>query len=333
MKELGVGVIGLGVGESHLATYAAHENCRVVMIADFDQDKLKELAAIYPGVEITSDAEKVLHNPAIDLVSICSYDNYHYEQTLEALRNNKHVFVEKPLCLRADESEKIRQELSRNCNLMLSSNLILRESPRFCEIRRRVKQGELGDLYYLEAAYNYGRLEKLTAGWRGDLDYYSVVLGGAVHIIDLLLWISGEEVEDVFAYGNRICSSGTKFDFNDCVVALLRFKSGVLAKITANFGCVRPHFHELNLYGTKATFVNALPEAILFESRDPACKPVLIETAYAVKSKGLLLAKFVDAILAGEVAPVTAEEIFSTLAVCFAIEESIRTQVVVPLNK
>ena len=51
--------------------------------------------------------------------------------------------------------------------------------------------GDLGRVYYMEADYNYGRIHKIVDGWRGAIDYYSVFLGGAVHMVDLLLWLTG----------------------------------------------------------------------------------------------------------------------------------------------
>ena len=49
--------------------------------------------------------------------------------------------------------------------------------------------GDYGRAYYVEADYNYGRLWKLTDGWRGEIPFYSVVYGGAVHMIDLVCWL------------------------------------------------------------------------------------------------------------------------------------------------
>ena len=54
-------------------------------------------------------------------------------------------------------------------------------------MRELIAAGELGELFHLEGDYDYGRRHKLTDGWRGRIPYYSVVLGGAIHMVDLLL--------------------------------------------------------------------------------------------------------------------------------------------------
>ena len=100
-------------------------------------------------------------------------------------------FCEKPLCLSYDELLSIRRALARNANLRISTNTVLRMSQRFRDIHERVAKGELGTLYYVEADYNYGRLEKITHGWRGEMPDYSVMLGGGIHMVDLLLWFVG----------------------------------------------------------------------------------------------------------------------------------------------
>ena len=121
----------------------------------------------------------------------------------------------------------------------------------------------MGRLFLLEGDYNYGRLHKLTDGG-GEQPFYSVVHGGAIHVIDLLLWLTGEQVIEATVLGNRIASADSKFKNHDMVVSLLRLESGAIAKVSANFGRVHPHFHAVNVYGTQATFQNDVPDARLY---------------------------------------------------------------------
>ena len=65
----------------------------------------------------------------------------------------------------------------------MTTNTILRTSKRFMEIKNKIKEGFFGDIYYLEMDYNYGRLKKITDGWRGKIKNYSVVLGGAYTLL------------------------------------------------------------------------------------------------------------------------------------------------------
>ena len=322
--KLRAGIIGLGVGEAHIEGYRSHPHGEVVSLCDFSKEKFESAQKKYPKLFVTRDANKILKDPSIDVVSIASYDNYHFEQIKLALEHDKHVFVEKPLCLHESEARAIRRLLESKPKLKLSSNLILRQSPRFLWLKKEIKKGRLGNLYYLEGDYNYGRIHKITEGWRGKIDFYSVVYGGGVHLVDLLLWLTGDTVEEVTGYGNRIATRGTHFRYSDCTAALLKFKSGVLAKVTSNFSCVFPHFHGLNVYGTNATFVNDLGEARLYKSRDPKKSFVPVRSGYPGIKKGGLIPSFLDAILTGKEALVSSEDVFRVMSVCFAIEKSMK---------
>lgn len=315
-------VIGLGVGERHIEGYEADPRCRVVALCDTDPDKLAQVGGRHPGRRLTCDPSEILADKSIDVVSIASPDNFHHAQIMAALASNKHVFVEKPLCLHNDELADIRRAFAANPTLRMSSNLILRRSPRFARLRRRLRAGEMGVPYYCEADYNYGRIEKITGGWRGQQPFYSVVHGGAIHMIDLLIWLLGEKPSTVTAFGNAIATRDTAFRFNDCVVALLKFPSQAIAKVTANFGCVFPHHHNLTVYGTSATFVHDRQGARLFTSRDPAAVPQAIDDPYTGAAKGDMIPNFVMSILDGAAPDVSAADVLDVMAVSLAIETS-----------
>jgi predicted dehydrogenase len=322
---LRAGVIGLGVGEQHIGGYTDHPQAEVVAICDIDEAQLAKVAARHPGPLATADPSVVLGHPEIDVVSIASYDDVHYAQIREALEHGKHVFAEKPVCLHEDEARHIAQLLRARPGIRLSQNMPLRLSPRFVELREQIAAGALGRIFHVEGDYDYGRRHKLTDGWRGELPWYSVVLGGAIHMIDLLLWLTGDMPVEATALSSGIATAGTRFKHDDFVVALLRLESGATAKVTANLGCVSRHFHGLRVYGTEGTFVNGLPDATLYAPAPPPAegRPVKVTTAYPGVGKGDLIAGFVDALLDGVTPPVPESQVLDVLAVCFAIERSV----------
>lgn len=324
-RKLRAGVIGLGVGEKHIEGYTADPRCEVVRICDFDEAKLTDVAGRHPGPETTLRPEDVLNDPEIDVVSIASYDNDHRDQVVAALEAGKHVFVEKPLCLFEEELEDIAAVLKAHPNLKLSSNLILRKSPRFVALRDRILNAELGDIYYVEGDYNYGRLHKITEGWRGDIPFYSVVHGGSIHLIDLLQWLTGKRVTEVTAMGAKMATRDTRYRFDDTVAALMRFQDGSIGKVTANFPCVFPHFHNLSIYGTQASFVQSHNGgASFYQTRDPEVPPRPVEEAYPGAAKGDMLARFISSIAEGGDPEVTAQDVMDAMAVSLAIETSNR---------
>jgi predicted dehydrogenase len=316
-------VIGLGVGEQQAEAVAANPACILTAVCDFDAEKLARVAARFPQARAAAADSAVLDDPEIDVVCIASHDHHHFAQTMHAIANGKHVFVEKPFVLQEHEARAVREQLRARPGLRLSSNLVLRTSPRFVDLRRRIDAGELGRLFYLEGDYNYGRLHKITSGWRGELEFYSAVHGGGVHVVDLLMWLACDRIVEVTAVGNAIASAGSGFRNFDMVAAVLRFAGGVVGKVAVNFGCVYPHFHRLSVYGTAATFENERGPARLYTTRDPAMAPAALDTVYPGTHKGALIASFVDAILGRGRAEVEEDDVFASMAVCFAIEKSV----------
>lgn len=324
MKQLGVAVIGLGVGAQHAEAYARRPDCELVALCDLSLEKLAEIGPRFPSTRRTADAAEVLADPSIQVVSIASYDDCHHGQVLRALDNGKHVFVEKPLCLNRGEFGEIKAALARHPELTLSSNLILRKSPRFLELKQLIRDGALGEIFCVEGDYLYGRLHKIVSGWRGTIDGYSVMHGGGIHLIDLLLWLLDDSVTEVAAMGNAVAARGSGFRYNDLVVSLLRFRSGVIGKVSANFGCVHPHFHALTIYGTKATYVNGREAALLYTSREPNAEPKRLTTAYPGTHKGDLIDSFVNAVQGGPPPEVPAGDVLRAMAVSLAIDEAVR---------
>jgi predicted dehydrogenase len=332
MSRLRAGVIGLGVGRQHAAGYTAHPDCEVVALCDISEEALDGVKVEFPKARLSRNAEDLLSDPAIDVVSIASYDNYHYEQIAAALGHNKHVFVEKPMCLYEHEAESLWEMHRAKPQLKLSSNLILRMCPRFRWLKGQIVEGRLGRLFYLDGDYNYGRLHKITEGWRGRIEFYSVVYGGAIHLIDLMTWLTGGKVVEVAAFGNRVAADGSQFKYNDLVACILRFDSGLVAKVTSNFGCVSPHFHNLSVYGTEATFVNRPGAGLLYETRDPQTPPREVTEAYPGVHKGDLIRSFVDSIRGRGPAEVSIEDAFRCMSVCFAVEKAASGAGVVPVR-
>lgn len=321
MVTLRAGVIGLGVGEQHVRGYQAIPGVDVAAVCDLDADHARRLGRRY-GVAVATDRfEDVTEDPSIDLVSICSYDPDHVPQAISALRHGKHVMVEKPVAVDRREAERLL-EVQQESGLILTSNLILRASPRFREVHRLVRSGILGEVFYAEGDYLHAILHKLTSGWRGRVPGYSVVYGGGIHLIDLLRWIVGREVQEVSGMGARTLVAGSPFGGHDTTVSLLGFEGGAVGKCTTTLGPRRPKFHALAVYGTQGTFVNAPDVGHLYVSDRPE-EARTVDAAYPGIAKGDLLVDFVTAAREGRTPEVSAVDVFRVMDICFTAVEAI----------
>lgn len=328
--KIGVAVVGLGVGEQHARAYLATGQCELRWLYDLIPEKAQALVDGFGTGAVATSFEQILGDPDTQAVSIASYDDAHFEQVVAALEAGKHVFVEKPLCRTVDELQVIKQAWSRHQGkLKLSSNLVLRAAPVYRWLKQKLDAGDLGALYAFDSDYLYGRLHKITHGWRKDVEDYSVMLGGGVHLIDLVLWLTGERPTSVYATGNRICTKNTDFRYHDYVAATLQYPSGLIGRITANFGCVHGHQHVVRVFGTKATFIYDDAGPRLHVTRDPSVTANAITLSALPAAKGDLIPPFVSAILNDENLDAHTQTIFDVISVCVACDEALQSNSVV----
>jgi predicted dehydrogenase len=200
---------------------------------------------------------------------------------------------------------------------------VLRAAPLYRFARDEVTRGALGAVYAFDGDYLYGRLHKITEGWRGDVDDYSVMLGGGIHLVDLMLWITGERPSRVAAAGNRIATEGTKFRYDDFAAATFQFPSGLVGRITANFGSVHAHQHVMRLFGTKATLVHDDAGPRLHRSRDPNVPAERLDLAALPASKAELITEFVQRVVYGDSNRTATHHELNVVSACIAADRAL----------
>lgn len=323
-RKLKIGVIGLGVGEQHVIGYQRIPNVEVTDICDIDPSVLKIVGDRNDVPNRHQDYKQITENPNIDVVSIASYDNCHAIQAISAFENGKHVMIEKPLALNRHEAEAILRA-QQDSGRFLSSNLILRKSPRFQELKNWIAKGYFGEIVTIEGDYLHQILWKLTQGWRGEMEFYCVTYGGGIHMIDLMRWLLDEEIVEVCGMSNKKLTRGSKFNFDDTITNLLKFKSGTVGRTTSNLGAQRPQIHGLSVYGTEKSFINDTPHAKLFHG-DNSEDIEIVETNYPGIDKFGLLPDFISSIRKGNEPEVSAKDVFRVMDICFACYESLKAK-------
>ena len=332
MKKINCAVIGMGVGARHADFYKNYKYTNLIKIFEKDKKKWTRIKKIYPSVQIVKNENEIFKDPNIKLVSIASYDNYHYAQILKSIKFKKNIFVEKPICLYLSQLKEIKKRIEKN-NTNFSCNFILREYLQFKKIKKILKK-QLGKIFFIEGDYNYGRLEKIEKGWRGKIPYYSVTHGGAIHMIDLILWFLNELPHEVTSEGNRLIVKNKKFKTNDFTVSLLKFKSGKIVKISSNFGCTIPHHHSLKVFGSKGSIIHDLRGGILARSRNKAKKLTKFNHLTNNEKKANVLKNFVMDILKKRKKTINenCKSIFNSMLVSLAIEKSIKERKKITIN-
>ncbi|MFT3694657.1 MAG: Gfo/Idh/MocA family oxidoreductase [Kofleriaceae bacterium] len=315
-------VVGMGVGEQHARAIQRSGVAKVALICDLDLEKARRLAGeLGPDVAATDKFDHVVAS-STEIMAIASYDDHHAQQVVDAFAAGKHVFCEKPLCRTREELATI-ERARRGHHLMC--NLILRAAPLYRWLRDAIRAGELGDIYAFDGDYLYGRLHKITDGWRGDVENYSVIQGGGVHLIDLMMWLLDDKPARVSTVGNRIVTRESKFRYPDFVAATYEMPSGIIGRITANFGSVHKHQHVVRVFGSKATFIHDDMGARLYAQRDPGGPPQMIDHAPVAATKGDLIPDFLDAVIAKRDPAPAAHHEYAVITACMAADRALAT--------
>lgn len=314
-------VIGLGVGEQHLSHLVINKNIKKIKIFDKNLKKLSIIGKKFKKVIICKNIKEITNDISISLVCVATYDESHFSIIKECLNKNKNIFVEKPAVTNEAHAKIIFKILKKKKNYF-STNYILRKSNRFRKIDQLIKKNYFGKIYTIEGEYNYGRLYKITKGWRSKEKKYSVTLGGGIHLVDLIIYFLKKLPIKVYSEANNIITKNSKFNGMDYVTSILKFKDQTIAKISSNFGCVYPHFHKLNVYGSKKTAENFYEYAKIYNKRD-SLDHIKISDEYKSYKKSDVFKDFISDIKHKRNRNKHINQTFQALSVCFAIEKSI----------
>ena len=325
MKPIGIGIIGAGVGRRHARGLLADPRVRKIVLCDVDEEALGKCASDTDIGETVTDWRRLVERDDLYLISVASPDHLHPEMSIAAMRAGKHVLCEKPMAPTLAEARQMMRVVEET-GRKLQVNNVLRFYPRFQRVKQLVQDGTLGRIYAAEGDYLHNTLELIRNGWRGP-HRHSVMTGGGVHLIDLLLWMIGD-AEEAFCYTTRGILTPEEAASPDCMLSVLRFANGCVAKAMTNMAAQRPALHNFILYGTEGVFVNGKPDGALFLGERTEAEPVTETYGPADDSseqKGVGMAHLLDCIERDEQPLVDVREGARAIAVCDAIYESSQT--------
>ena len=178
----------------------------------------------------STDFEKVLEDPAVEAVLICTRHDTHANQTLQALQAGKHVLVEKPLALNRDELEKIEHFFEATNGENKSPVLLTGFNRRFSPFARKIADWlkERRSPMILNYRINAGYLP--LNHWVHTEEGGGRNRGEACHIYDLFTFLTGQPVTRVQA--QPITPGSTQYSLFDNFVATMSFADGSVATLT-----------------------------------------------------------------------------------------------------
>jgi predicted dehydrogenase len=230
-----VGLAGLGYWGPNLARNF-DELADLAWLCDLDADLLERFATRYPSARTTTSFDEMVRDDSLDAVVVATPVPTHYELTKQALEFDKHVLVEKPPAMRADEMEDLVAMAERHEKVLLPGHLLLYH-PGVRKVKELVDSGELGEVLCV-----YGNRQNLGKIRADENALWSL----GVHDLSVILHLIDEEPDEAVAHGNAFLTEGVE----DVVFCYLRFPSGKIAHMHLSW--LDPHkMRKLTVVGSE----------------------------------------------------------------------------------
>lgn len=267
----------------------------------------------------TSSENDILDSQEINTLFIATRHDSHAEYVLKGLDSNKHIFVEKPLCLTLSDLEKIRNKkfgISNNLQIMVGFNR--RFSALSTILKENIGNGPMSMIYRVNAGHIAGDT------WIQDMEIGGGrIIGEACHFIDYLTWLNGSL--PVSVYATALPDAG---GFNDTVNINITFGNGSTGVVAyyANGPKSMPKEYIEVFHNGSSGVINNFKELRMFGKTKQKKKLLNLD-----KGQKIMVELFLKSILNGEPL-IPFEEIYSVNKATFAVLESIKTGNVVKID-
>lgn len=323
---INIGIIGAGrIGQVHAKSILSGvPNAKIKAIADpFLNDKVAAWAKSV-GIEKASlDYHDILNDPDIDAVLICSSTDTHSPISIEAIKAKKHVFCEKPIDHDLKKIHEVMDAL-KGTNLKYQVGFNRRFDHNYKGLRDAVQAGKIGDVQLICISSRDPEPPPVS---------YVKVSGGIfldmmIHDFDMVRYLSGAEVKEVYAAGAVLVDKGIgEAGDVDTAIVTLKLDNGALAVIDNSRKAVYGYDQRAEVFGSKGAAING----------NDAESTVSISTVDGVMSEKPLwfflqrytaayqeeVRQFVDAIENDTPTPVNAEDGLKPILIGLAAKKSL----------
>ncbi|HUF12393.1 MAG TPA: Gfo/Idh/MocA family oxidoreductase [Longimicrobiales bacterium] len=222
MHNVNVGILGCGYWGPKLArNFARHPHASLVAVADVIGDRAERIGAEFRTPLVTQDPDRVLLNPAVDLVVVATPVWTHYDLASRAIRAGKHVLVMKPLATRTDRAEELCA-MARAQGVLLAVDHTFIFTGAIQKMKELVDADELGELYYFDSV-------RINLGlFQHDVN---VLWDLAPHDVSIMDHLIGELPDEVTAVG--MCHGGSPTE--NIAYLTVRYGSSFLGHVHVNW--------------------------------------------------------------------------------------------------
>jgi predicted dehydrogenase len=228
---MNIGIIGCGlIGNKRADSIASLKEHTLKMVASSTLEDAKALGEKY-NCQYTQDWKKVVTDNDIDIVIVSTTNDWLTPVSIEAIKNSKHVIIEKPVARNPAELNKL-VAIARKSNVKVKVGFNHRFHPAIQKARELIKEGAIGELMFVRARYGHGARKGYEKEWRSipEISGGGEVLDQGIHVIDLSRVFLGEFSQviglvDTFFWDRKPEDNG---------FMILRTSSGKIAQLSAS---------------------------------------------------------------------------------------------------
>lgn len=326
-------VIGLGaMGSNHLRVLRSLPGVELVAAIDPYPERCRQAVHTYRGLAAYGTLAEAVACEQLDFACVAVPVGLLPQVTHEALAAGLHVLVEKPTAPDAARAHAMAAD-ARSRGLLLGVGHVERANPAVVALRRKLDEGVIGRVLQMHA--------RRLSPFPNREGSPGVALDLATHDIDVMRYITGDEVRRAFAETTAPLETPTE----DLLCATLRFDGGATGLLEANW-MTPTKVRQLSVLGERGMLVvdYLTQDLYLYEHPTRATQWDALAgirgggegnmVRFALDRKEPLRVEwqgFLDAVRSGSPPPVTVEDGIAALSIADAIRiAGERNEVVVP---
>ena len=325
MKKFQVGIIGVGrIGRVHAESITYNvPNATVKSVSDVYLDGVEEWANTLGITEVYEDYKKILEDPEIDAVLVCSSTDTHSAISTEAAKAGKHVFCEKPI---DHDLGRIQMTLDavEEAGVKFQVGFNRRFDKNFARINQVTKDGLIGEPHIIKITSRDPEPPPAS---------YVKVSGGLfldmmIHDFDMARFQAGSEVEEVYAVGACLIDPeiGEAGDVDTAIVTL-KFENGAIGVIDNSRQAVYGYDQRVEVFGAKGSIQaeNETDTTTVLSTKDSVTKdkPLYFFLERYMQSFGEELRQFFTAIENDTPTPVDGNDGLEPILIGLAAQKSL----------
>ena len=252
-------LIGCGRISTNHVKAAINNKLEIVGICDIIPEKMQEILKKHEledneNIHQYTNYKELLQIESPDLVSIATESGNHAELALYCIEKGVHVIIEKPMAMSIDDANNIIN-LAEEKKVKVSACHQNRFNVAVQELRRAVEAGRFGKISHgsIHVRWNRNKGYYDQATWRGTwAQDGGALMNQCIHGIDLLRWMMGDEVEEV--YGATRQQFHDYLEAEDVGMAVVKFKNGAIGTIEGTTNVYPKNLEEtLYIFGENGT--------------------------------------------------------------------------------